>query len=247
MPGWFRCFDARPFASTRLICFPHAGGSAVFFRPLAKAAPPGLEVHAVQYPGRADRLKEPLIDDARRLAAAVADALAPLPPVPVALFGHSMGTIVAYETARLLTARGTPPAHLFVSASDVVPRGGRRGGETHHDKDDDALMATLARLGGTDVRLLADPQIRGVVLPYVRNDFRLVAAYRHESGPLLDCPVTAFTGDADPVVEPEDMAGWARTTSGGFTLRVLPGDHFYLIPQADAVLTEIRRRLAPLA
>lgn len=246
MPGWLRCFDARPFASMRLICFPHAGGSAVFFRSWAKAVPPGLELHAVQYPGRADRLNEPLIDDARLLAIAVTNALAPLPPRPVALFGHSMGATIAYETARLLTARGAPPAHLFVSAAHALPAGARLRERTYHDKDDDTFVAALSRLGGTDVRLLTDPQIREIVLPYVRNDFRLAETYRHERGPLLDCPVTAFAGDADPAVESADMTAWAGTTSGDFTLQVLPGDHFYLLPQTAAVLEEIRRRLGPI-
>ncbi|MEV5705531.1 alpha/beta fold hydrolase [Actinoallomurus sp. NPDC052274] len=243
MPGWLRCFQARPAAATRLICFPHAGGSAAFYRPLAMAATE-VEVHIAEYPGRADRLFEPLVDDAGQVARAVAEALGPLLDRPVALFGHSMGATIAYETARLLTAHGTPPTHLFVSASHAAhDRPSRSAKDVLHDKDDDALVAGLVRLGGTDARALADPELRELVLPYVRSDFRLLEGYRHEPGPLLDLPITAFAADADPVVTPAQVQRWAELTTGEFTLRVHPGDHFYVVPRRDAVLAEIQGRL----
>ncbi|HST66136.1 MAG TPA: thioesterase domain-containing protein, partial [Mycobacteriales bacterium] len=53
--------------------------------------------------------------------------------------------------------------------------------------------------------------------------------------PRLRCPVTALTGDDDPVVDPAQAAEWAARTSGAFDLRVFPGGHFYLVEQADAV------------
>lgn len=244
MPGWIRTFQARPAAATRLICFPHAGGSAAFYRPWTQAAT-DVDVRIAEYPGRADRLFEPLLDDARQVAHAVTEALGPLLDRPVALFGHSMGATIAYETARLLAARGTPPAHLFVSASRAPhDRPGGSAEEVLHDKPDDVLVAGLVRLGGTDAETLADPQLRELVLPYVRSDFRLLECYRHEPGPLLDVPITAFTADADPVVTPAQAGRWAELTTGAFTLRVYPGDHFYLVPHQDALLTAIQKNLA---
>ncbi|GAA4617558.1 alpha/beta fold hydrolase [Actinoallomurus liliacearum] len=244
MPGWLRCFQARPAAATRLICFPHAGGSAAFYRPLAMAATE-VEVHIAEYPGRADRLFEPLVDDAGRIARAVTEALGPLLDRPVALFGHSMGATIAHETARLLTARGVPPTHLFVSASRAShDRPGGPADEVLHDKDDDAFVAELVRLGGTDARALADPQLRELVLPYVRSDFRLIETYRHEPGPRLDLPITAFSGNADPIVTIAQAERWAELTTGEFTLRVFPGDHFYVVPHRDAVLAAIQEAVA---
>ncbi|MEV4257328.1 alpha/beta fold hydrolase, partial [Spirillospora sp. NPDC049652] len=114
---WFRCTTSRPWAPLRMFCFPHAGGSAVFYRSWAEAVGPAVELHAVQYPGRADRLRDPLVPDARRLARLVAGAIGQYADRPAVLFGHSMGALVAYETALLMRERGLPLAHLVASGA----------------------------------------------------------------------------------------------------------------------------------
>ncbi|MFI0483408.1 thioesterase II family protein [Actinomadura sp. 9N215] len=238
---WLRCAESRPWASLRLFCLPHAGGSAVFFRPWAKEINPAVEVHAVQYPGRADRMADPLIDDAHQVARLVAGAMAPLIDRPAAVFGHSMGAVLAYEVTRLLQERGTAPVHLFVSGTrpphdrDDVPVS---------ERDDDALVAEMLKLGGTDADALRDAELRALVLPYVRNDFALLEKYVHRAaGTRLTVPITAIIGDADPHVSAEQAAGWADVTDGPFAMTTLPGDHFYLTERAHDVMAEVLRTL----
>jgi surfactin synthase thioesterase subunit len=240
---WFRCVETRPWASLRLFCFPHAGGSAVAYRPWAKELSTAVEVHAVQYPGRADRMTEPMVGDAHRLARLIAGAMAPMMDRPAALFGHSMGAIVAYETARLLEERGAPPAHLFVSGARPPHRRDVTDEDRVADRDDDGVVAALAELGGSDAEVLADPEMRELVLPYVRNDFRLIEDYERRPGPNPDVPVTAIIGDADPHVDEARAREWAEATEGPFRLKVLPGDHFYLVPRQAEVIAEIHNAL----
>lgn len=241
--SWFRCAESRPWASLRLVCFPHAGGSAVAYRPWAKEISPAIEVHAVQYPGRADRLTEPLIDDLHRLARLIAGALVPLMDRPTALFGHSMGAIVAYETARLLEERGAPPLHLFASGARPPHRRDVDEEGRIADADDDALVKALTLLGGSDAEALADPELRDFVLPYVRNDFRMIENYRRRPGPNPAVPVTAVIGDGDPHVNEERAREWSDATEGPFDLKVFQGDHFYLVPRRSELLREIQRTL----
>ncbi|MFC4909845.1 thioesterase II family protein [Actinomadura gamaensis] len=240
---WFRCVVSRPWAPLRMFCFPHAGGSAVFYRSWAEAVGPAVEVHAVQYPGRADRIADALIPDAHRLARLVAGAIAQHADRPAVLFGHSMGALVAYETARLMRERGLPLAHLFASGARA-PQAWDDLRRRISTLDDDGVVAEMVALGGSDADALRDPELRELVLPYVRNDFALVESYRpREDAPPLDVPVTAIVGDADPDVPVEKAERWRATTSAGFALKVLPGDHFYLQPQRDAVVREVLARL----
>jgi pyochelin biosynthetic protein PchC len=222
-PGtWLHCGTPRPEAGQRLVCFPHAGGSASFFRAWGSNLP-GIEVHAVRYPGRGERISEPPPTDLRQLGDQIAAAVASGPDDrPLALFGHSLGAVVALETARSLERRGRRLAHLFVSGSrdgECVPLD---AGE--HD-DDDTVTRDLVSLGGTDGELAADPAFRELVLPYVRSDVRMLASYDFRLDPVLRCPVTAIVGDHDTEA---DRRPWRKLTGVSFRELVVPGDHFYL-------------------
>ncbi|MFG2353520.1 thioesterase II family protein [Streptomyces sp. NPDC048521] len=245
--AWIRTFDAAmekgPVVDgLRLVCFPHAGGSASFYFPYAKLLRPEIEVLAVQYPGRQDRRGEPCLDRIATLADRAAEVLrVRRPDERLAFFGHSMGAAVAFETARRLE-RGPGPRVLRLFAS------GRRAPsvfrpEFVHRKDDDGLVAELQALSGTDPALLADPEVRALVLPTIRSDYRAIESYRCEPGASVACPVTVLIGDADPRVSVADARAWEGHTSGGFDLRVLPGGHFYLEEQRDVVVAGIRAAL----
>ncbi|MFB9235718.1 thioesterase II family protein [Plantactinospora siamensis] len=233
---WLRCVQPRPEARTVLIAFPHAGGSATFFGAWGERLPPTVELTAVQYPGRLDRLREPCVDDVHRLADGVLAALRTRGCTAagrrVALLGHSMGAVVAYETALRLEGLGVRPVATFVS-SHPAPGRPRRSALTEFT--DHALIAELRRLGATPAALINEPDARTAVLAGLRSDYRAVARYRPSPG-RLSTPVVALVGADDPDVTPDDMRPWTERTTGPMTLHVFPGDHFYLTPQRDAVL-----------
>ena len=246
MAGWLRCLTPQAHAEARLVCFPHAGGTAAFFAPWQRAASPFVEVHTVQYPGRADRLREDPVDDSPTLVRLLADAVVGLFDRPVAFFGHSMGGVLAFETARLLSARGLPPAHLFVSASRP-PRFAARDEKPLSGVDDDALVAALGDMGGSDARILAMPEMRELVLPAVRADFRLVEGYRYRPGLTLSCPITAYAGADDTISPAASLPGWSEVTTGSFSSMTYPGGHFYLQDQSTDVLADVEGRLRATA
>lgn len=251
---WLRGYDERLDAQVRMVCFPHAGGSAAFYRPWHRGLPPLVELHAVQYPGRGERRTAPLVDDVRTMAGHIVDDLAPLLDRPLALFGHSMGAFIAYEVARRLDERGAPPVHLFASGQLAPWTPGDARSDTFQahsrpdvgiaDADDEEVVAHLARLGGTEAELLADPGMRKIFLPYIRNDFRMLQSYRPTVGPPLTTPITALTGADDPMATPALAAQWRNLTSSHFALEVFPGGHFFLLPEQAAVLDLIATRLA---
>ncbi|WP_091610910.1 thioesterase II family protein [Amycolatopsis saalfeldensis] len=240
---WIRRFHPAGDARVRLVCLPHAGGSATAYFPLSRAAAAaGLdaEVVAVQYPGRQDRRAEPCYDDVGDLADSIADDLAPWSDRPLALFGHSMGATVGYEVARRLETRGTELLGLFASACRAPSR---HRVEYVHQRDDDGLIAALKELSGTDTAVLGDDELLRMVLPAVRGDYTAVETYRHREGPELACPIEVLVGDADPVTTLAEADAWRAHTTGGCALEVFPGGHFYLNARLEAVLATVAARL----
>jgi surfactin synthase thioesterase subunit len=230
---WIRRFHQAGPNSPQLVCFPAAGGSASFYYPFSTALSPGIEVSAVQYPGRQDRRGEPNIPSIPQLADAIFPEVEPLAGRPLAFFGHSMGAILAYEVAIRMERAGLPRLErLYVS--------GRRAPSCHreesvHRGSDDEIIAELRELSGTEARLLADREIVDLILPAVRSDYQAVETYRYEPGLALGVPVTAMTGDDDPRVTTAEAQAWGSHTSASFQLHVLPGGHFYLVKELAPV------------
>ncbi|WP_159050708.1 alpha-hydroxy-acid oxidizing protein [Streptomyces sp. IMTB 1903] len=243
---WLRTYHPRGSAAARLVCFPHAGGAANAFVALSAALPEDVELLAVQYPGRQDRRGEPCALDLSELAAGVAGALTASPDDrPLFLLGHSMGALVAFETARLLEGHGGP-ARLFVSAA-------RPPAQDWQEPDlalvgDGELIAGLRRLGGIPEPLLADPEIAAEILRLLRADHRALLRHRCARGTAVAAPVTVLLASADPKNSPAQMADWGGHTTRGHEVVSLSGGHFALLerPAESAVpLTErIRGDLA---
>lgn len=236
---WIRRFFPAPAAPTRLVCLPHAGGSAVFFHPVARALAPEIDVLAVQYPGRQDRRSEPCARSMEELADLVTEQLLPWLDRPVTVFGHSMGATLAFEVARRLEGYGEPLLGLFAS--------GRRAPSRHRDErvhlgGDDELVADLKRLSGTDTAMFADDELLQMILPAVRADYRIAESYRYAPGPPLSCPVVVLTGDHDPHVTAMEARAWADHTTAGMELRVFPGGHFFLTRHAEAIISLLGER-----
>src|SRR5262249_46382515 len=188
--------------------------------------------------GRQDRRLEPHARTIDELADAVAAALARQGDGPLALFGHSMGALVAFEVARRV---GDRAGDMFVS--------GRRapsctGPESVRSQGTDAqVRGAVAALGGTDPRVLADDDLRELVLPALRADYRALDVYVYRPAALLRCPVTALIGDADPVTSIEQVQAWKHVTTGPFALREYHGGHFYLTRYQAQIAAQILRGL----
>ncbi|MEU1014588.1 alpha/beta fold hydrolase [Streptomyces sp. NPDC005898] len=240
--AWTMSFNPGRDARARLVCFPHAGGSAGAFFPLARAAPPGLEVIGVQYPGRQWRRTEAAVTDLHGLARGAADALLAERALPTAFLGHSMGALVAFETVRLLE-RERPGAvgHLFASGSRAPSRPREEDRRTRWT--DERIIAEMRALGGTGDRLIADQEALRQALPALRDDYRALAAYRCPPGARVGVPLTVLVGREDPKAGPEHAVDWQPHTRAAFAFRAFPGAHFFLAENATELLDLVQNSL----
>lgn len=237
--SWIRTFHPSAEPAPQLLCFPHAGGAAGYFVPLSAALAPDIQVRAVQYPGRQDRIAEPCAVDLTVMADEVAALVAAQGWSRLHMFGHSMGALVAYETARRLEQTyGLRPVKLLVSGmrAPSVPQRALR------EDSDDALVEDLLQLRGTPPELLAEPELRDLLLTPLRADCRAVGAYRPQTA-TVSAPATCFLGADDPVLSKQDAFRWTDHTTAAFAMRTFPGGHFYLdgfpAEVADAVRAEL--------
>ncbi|MGJ5894440.1 thioesterase [Streptomyces sp. V2] len=232
--------DGRP----RLFCLPHAGGDGSGFLTWARPLRPRVEVLPVVLPGRGKRHREEPATHLQRLARSLAAMLAPLAGGPYALFGHSLGALLAFEMARELGRAGRPPRLLIASGSPSPPRAAEHP-EAWHLLPDEAFLDVVLAAGGTPPDVLAEPELRQLLLPRLRADYTMAETYRYGGGLPLPCPILTYAGSADDQIHGDVPEDWARvSTWGRQPARRFPGGHFYLEECRPAVLEAIRTDLA---
>jgi medium-chain acyl-[acyl-carrier-protein] hydrolase len=229
--------------SLRLIAFHHAGGSAAMYHPMSPELPADWELLVLDLPGRGKRYVESPISALPALVERVVEDVRPWLDAPVALFGHSLGAILAVEVGRACEHLGTPPVWVGISGrvAPTLQAQTRRLSEL----DDETLLAEVLALGGTPPRVRDHAGLREHFLRVVRADIAVLESYQPAAGrAALSCPVTAFAGKTDRWAPPTTMRPWARETSSAFRLRLFEGGHFYFLGSALAGFTrEIVREI----
>jgi surfactin synthase thioesterase subunit len=212
-------------AMPRLVCFPHAGASAITYYPWRSALAGRYEVCIVDPPGRVGQPADPLAGTVPELLSSVAQRAEPLLRAPYVLYGHSLGALLAFETARRLAARARPPALLVVSGRNgpAVPS------ETApiHTLPDRELLHAVEQLDCIMPSLRDTPELAELFLPVLRADLKMAETYDYHEDRPLSCPILSVQGEDDPVVSRPGVATWAAHTTGGCTFRWLPGQHLF--------------------
>jgi medium-chain acyl-[acyl-carrier-protein] hydrolase len=239
---WVRITRPRPAARVRLICLPFAGGSANTYWEWSASLPEHVEVVPVQLPGRENRFDEPTIDSADLLVGRLLDGLSGHLDRPFAIFGHSMGALIAFELARRLRMTGLEPVQLFVSGCKA-PHLPLDASKHRHHLPDREFISAVGGMNGVPREVLANADLMELVLPALRSDFKLVETYRYRAQPPLRCPISAFGGLQDKEVARDQVDAWSRHTVGPFQVQMLPGDHFFINSARSSLLRLVADRL----
>jgi medium-chain acyl-[acyl-carrier-protein] hydrolase len=220
-----------------LVAFPCAGGTPALFGEWGELLPDDVKLRPVRLAGRLDRFREPAFTRMEPLVDALANELAPRFEAPFSLFGHSMGSLVAFELARELRRRGNRQLVSLVVASCYAPQLRRRGPDLR-DLPADRFVAALLRLNAIP-ELPENDELLDLTLPALRADIELCETYTCAPEAPLDVPISAFVGSRDPRVARDELEAWSAQTHAEFHMRVLPGDHFFSWRQHDALVDAI--------
>ncbi|CAN0098424.1 unnamed protein product, partial [Chrysoparadoxa australica] len=240
---WFLRPQPPETAGPRLFCFPSAGYGASMYQGWFRTAAGRLDIFPVQPPGRANRLAEAPLESIPDFARRIVPEIAPLTDRPYALFGHSMGAILAAFTAEALIEAGLPgPEHLFLSSrqppdvpSPVPP--------LSHLDDDEFVAEINRRYNAIPDQILREKDVLEMLLPALRADIRALEAIEGHPGRRFDVPITVYGGDGDRLVPRLLLERWEGWTQSEFRLRMFSGGHFYLQDKGPDLLHEIAEKL----
>jgi medium-chain acyl-[acyl-carrier-protein] hydrolase len=240
---WITCPTPNPTAAMRLFCLPYAGGGAMIYRGWAASLPTTIELCPIQLPGRENRLGETVGGDIRAVAETIAGEILPFATKPFALFGHSMGALLAFELARALRRMGGPaPERLLLSAhrGPHVPLRRTR----LHTLSDAEFLRELQRLGGTPKEVFEHKDLLDMMLPTLRADFALCDGYVYTPEEKLDIPFVLYAGREDTEATPQEVESWRDHSAQSARMRIFPGGHFFLRSERDLLLRAIASALA---
>lgn len=240
---WIHCWQRRPEARVRLLCFPYAGGGASIFRTWHEYFPQNVELCSVRLPGREGRLSETPYSNLNALIEKLAVALSPFLDIPYAFFGHSMGALVGFELTRYLRRTGGSrlPLHLFASGRSAPQF--PLSEPPISQLPEPEFIEELRRLRGTPEAVLQNAELIRLLLPGLRADFGMCENYRYVHDSPLTCPITAFSGLDDLWVTRQMATAWKEQTSSTFRLRLFDGDHFFLLKERSALIADILQSL----
>lgn len=261
--SWVVIPRPNPAARVRLVCFPFAGGGAATFRPWADSLHPSIELIGIEPPGRATRIREPPVQSMSEFLAGVMPELLARRDKPLALFGHCLGALTLIEAARrLATKQDVALTHLFLSGSRP-PAFLKKTGRFEEDllrqllanaeydplvplaeQPESAFGLVLRQfdIGATD-EFLSKPELRRLLLPAIRADFRLADRYRPPPRLTWDVPITYFAALGDPYVTRAHAMGWAEHTTRAFRIHFRGGTHFMVAEDREFIVATINQEL----
>jgi medium-chain acyl-[acyl-carrier-protein] hydrolase len=219
--------SVNPRPEIRLFCFHCAGGGASFFRSWVKNLSSSVEIIGIQLPGREGRfLEKPYY----YLEEAIHSLMSVLPSylgIPFIFFGHSLGALLAFESARALRVGGYPlPCHLIVSGAKG-PHLPSQKKKIHHLKDTDFISEVLS-YNGIPALFLNNTELLDLFIPTMKADFAMLENYSYRNDTPLECPISSFGGMDDPYVGINELSSWVTQTIDGFECHTFEGDHFFL-------------------
>lgn len=240
---WVSIPEQNSRSSLRLFCFPYAGGNGSMFRTWSHELGTTIDVCPIYLPGREKRLNEAPIAQIVPLVQALADALYPyLLDKPFAFFGHSMGGLISFELFRELRRQYAPlPVKMLISAYKA-PHLKVTNSPIHHLPEVDFINA-LRRYQGISDAIVQNPEMMELLMPILRADFTLCETYVYTSEEPLDCPISVLGGLEDKYVSYESLAAWQNHTRSSFSIKMFPGNHFFLNDARDLLLQFIAQEL----
>jgi medium-chain acyl-[acyl-carrier-protein] hydrolase len=211
-----------------LLCFHHAGGTALFFRKIIHYIIPHINIYAIQLPGRDNRYLEERLNRFDQVMINLRQYVVPLlnNDHHLIIFGHSLGALIGYEFSKLLyQSNFSFIKHLIVSGRNPPSLSNR---EKFILLDNDSLLKYLQDFGDIPPAIWQNRNILDIYLPIIRSDFQIINSYNYQGPSNLPFAISAFVGNSDKTLELESIGSWALESNIDFNQIMFEGGHFYI-------------------
>jgi surfactin synthase thioesterase subunit len=230
-----------------LYCLPFGAGNKYGYRRYEACAQRGLRLTVLEYPGRASRSSQPLLTNAYDLAADMyAELKKGFQGKPYALYGHSMGGLMAHLLTKEIVAAQEipPPLHLFITGCAGPAARGRadRTVLNRYKMPQEELLAEARKLEGFPPDILLDNDMMDYIAPIMRADFEVSETYNYQPDEPYDIPILVITGNKEPLKR-EDVRTWQQETLQPVVYKQLPGKHFFIHTYPAEIMATIAHAL----
>lgn len=227
-----------------LLCFPCAGASAMSYLRWRRLSPSWLCIEPVEPPGRGTRMSESLLREYDAVVDDLTQSIQSAARGRYALFGHSMGALLAFGCARRLAQQGAPaPIALAVAAA---PAPTQRPKKAERRRTDVELIADLRRFDSVPDALFDDAEMLRVTLDVLAADYAICDSFKVDRETILSTPVLIYGGARDTVAQIA-LSEWRLQTNAPSTFRMFDGGHFFVREQEELFVHQMARDIARLA
>jgi surfactin synthase thioesterase subunit len=236
--NWFLIPEPKINPSLRVLCFSYAGGNASTFVSLASSLPANVELVIVQLPGRTTRWSDAPYSDMDLLVEDLLSAFQSLEECPYILFGHSLGSKIAFQLMNRCVEKGLPGPEHFIASGCRSPHLPAKRRSFNHLSDQE-FITELKKLNGTPDTVLENPELMALYLPVIRADFWLSDNYRFVSEINYTCGLSVFGGVEDVGISKNDLQAWEKFFTQGAEVHMFNGDHFFIESNKNEVWQKV--------
>jgi surfactin synthase thioesterase subunit len=227
----------------KLFCLPYAGGSSTIYLRWKQNLHSGIELNPIELAGRGRRYGETLYNSLDEIAEDVYSIIKKdIDNCDYALFGHSLGSIVAYELAHKIQSKNEKmPMHIFF-AGKRAPHFDEKEEVIHHLPDEEFKHKVL-ELGGTPKEIVNNQELLDLFLPILRADFKVNETYKYlDKNCKLGTDITVINGKQEEM-SLDEITGWKQHTNKGCKIFMLDGDHFFINIRSKEIIDIINSTL----
>lgn len=222
----------------KVYLLPYSGGSSLCYRKWKSEI---LKFVSVEYKGHGRRINEGNYKDVQDAANDVAEFINNNSQgEEYAIFGHSLGGLIAYEVYCVLAKKGYPlPKHLFISACRA-PHYKARVKVSELDESEYREMVMV--LGGVTDEFFDNERIFEAFNPILYHDFLLNECYECSHLTKIACNITLLVGTDDTSVTQEENEAWNEY--GQVSRFNFEGNHFFIDQHIEEIIEIIKKTLA---